>query len=107
MEYTHILKQEIKNFNINFAKYIQQKACNSEINFVFTSSRSHLIPGTNISLGTLKAYPMSVFFDQYSVVKIIQELKSCIDNYITNYANNDTHNITSLISDDMVYKEKR
>lgn len=101
------LQQEIKNFNINFAKYIQQKACNSEINFVFTSSRSHVIPGTNISLGTLKAYPMSVFFDQYSVVKIIQELKNCIDDYITNYTNNDTRNITSLISDDMVYKEKK
>ena len=50
---------------------------------------------------------MSVFFDQYSVVKIIQELKNCIDDYITNYTNNDTHNITSLISDDMVYKEKK
>ena len=50
---------------------------------------------------------MSVFFNQHSARKIIQELKSCIDNYMSDYANNNAHDITGLISDDMVYKEKK
>ena len=47
----------------------------------FTSSRSHLVPGTDVSFGTLKAYPMSAFLDKKVVEKIIVELDGLLEDY--------------------------
>ncbi len=47
-------KEDIKEFNINYAKYILEKRKNGEITFTFTSSRSYKIPNTNIKLESIK-----------------------------------------------------
>ena len=55
----------IKKYNVDFSKFILNRAKNNLINFTFTSSRSYKYNGTNISLGALKIYPISVFFDKF------------------------------------------
>ena len=97
---------EIRNYNVKFAERIQTKAHNSECSFVFTSSRSHLVPGTSISLGTLKAYPMSVFFDEENAVKILSELEKEIEAFTKN-PNEGPALPSNAISDDMVYRKGR
>lgn len=40
--------EEIRNYNINYAKYILEKGKNRENSFTYTSSRSYKVPNTNI-----------------------------------------------------------
>lgn len=108
VESGEMIRREIKSFNVGFADFIQGLARDGRIHFVFTSSRSHMVPGTNISLGTLKAYPMSVFFDDVAARKIIEELIKSIDVYekiFKEYSANDRRKV-GIISDDMVYRNK-
>lgn len=73
---------KIKEFNVGFGKYILNKVINNKISFFFTSSRSYTLPNSNIKVGTLKAYPMSVFLTKEEVDRIIDELNNEIENYI-------------------------
>lgn len=73
---------KIRDFNVGFGKYILNKAINNKISFFFTSSRSYTLPNSNIKVGTLKAYPMSVFLTREEVDRIICELNNEINNYI-------------------------
>ena len=96
-------REKIKQFNIDYAKFIQRRARESQCNFIFTSSRSHVIEGTNVSLGTLKAYPMSVFFNKQIAKQIAHE----IDESIKLFSSSHEHQLgeVSSISDDMVYRK--
>ena len=98
--------QKIKEYNVNYAKYILEKGKRAKISFTFTASRSYKIPNTNIKLGALKAYPMSVFLNEYEVTKLVNDIVNTIEEYKNrleeiDYAKLDT------ISDNMVYKEKK
>lgn len=98
--------EEIKKYNINYAKYILEKAKNDEISFTCTSSRSYKIPKTDIKLGALKAYPMSVFFNNEEVKLIVKEVFNSIDDYKRDIEKFDYMKLFS-ISDDMVYRDKK
>ena len=91
--------------NVNYSKYILEQSIRGNIRFTFTSSRSYVIPNTNIKLGVLKAYPMSVFLDYKEMDKILKEINKTIDEYskidISKYDKKTT------ISDDMVYRERK
>ena len=95
-----------KEFNINYAKYILEKGKNGEITFTFTSSRSYKIPNTNIKLGALKAYPMSVFLNENEVNNLKEEISISIENYKKSLKNIDYTKLYN-ISDNMVYRSKR
>ena len=71
----------LKNYNVDFGKYILNMAVNREISFFFTSSRSYTLPNTDLKLGVLKAYPMSVFLNKNYIKNIIEELKERIKVY--------------------------
>lgn len=73
---------DLKEFNVGFGKYILNKAINNKISFFFTSSRSYTLPNSDIKVGTLKVYPMSVFLNKNEVDRIIDELNKEIENYI-------------------------
>lgn len=96
---------EIREYNVNYSKYILEQSIRGNIRFTFTSSRSYVIPNTNIKLGVLKAYPMSVFLDYKEMDKILKEINKTIDEYskidISKYDKKTT------ISDDMVYRERK
>ena len=94
----------IKKYNVDFSKFILDKARNNLINFTFTSSRSYKYNGTNINLGALKIYPISVFFDKEEATKLVKNIINEIKEY--KYNTKSYENEIS-ISDDMVYKERR
>ena len=89
----------IKEFNINYSKYILNKAIKSEISFCYTSSRSYVIPGTEIKIGAIKAYPMSIFLTKKETKRIVKEIEKTIADYIENI--NIDFGTTELL-DDMV-----
>ena len=99
-------QNRIKKYNVNFAKYVRAMARDERTWIAFTSSRSHLVPGTNVSFGTLKAYPMSVFFDKESVGKIMIELDRLLESY-KRLASDGGQFDGDAISDDMVYRKRR
>ena len=99
-------RENIKEYNINYAKYILEKGKNGEISFTFTSSRSYKIPNTNIKLGALKAYPMSVFLNENEVKNLVKEISISIEDYKKSLENIDYTKL-SAISDNMVYRSKR
>lgn len=80
-KYSNIEIDEIKNYNINYGKYILKKSIKNEIHFIFTSSRSYKLPGTEIKIGALKTYPMSVYMTFDKVDEIINEINASIDSY--------------------------
>ena len=94
----------IKKYNVDFSKFILNRAKNNLINFTFTSSRSYKYNGTNISLGALKIYPISVFFDKEEATKLVKNIINEIKKYKENTKNYENE---ISISDDMVYKERR
>ena len=94
----------IKKYNIGFSKFILDRAKNNLINFTFTSSRSYKYNGTNISLGALKIYPISVFFDKEEATKLVENIINEIKVYKDNTKSYENE---ISISDDMVYKERR
>ena len=94
----------IKNYNINYGKFVLEKSKNGEISFTYTSSRSYTIPGTNIKLGALKAYPMSVFLNHKETIRITNEIFLNIEEYMNDQGSNFSE--SEFISDDMVYRAK-
>ena len=99
-------REKIKEYNINYAKYILKKGKNGEISFTFTSSRSYKIPNTNIKLGALKAYPMSVFLNENKVKSLVKEISISIEDYKKSLKNIDYTKLYT-ISDNMVYRNKK
>lgn len=99
-------RENIKEYNINYAKYILDKGKNGEISFTFTSSRSYKIPNTSIKLGALKAYPMSVFLNENEVQNLVKEISISIEDYKESLENTDYTKL-SAISDNMVYRNKK
>lgn len=92
----------IKEYNINYGKYILNKAVNNKISFCYTSSRSYVIPCTNIKIGALKAYPMSVFLTKSETRRIVKE----IEKTIIDYSNGSNINLDiNELSDNMVYRD--
>lgn len=98
--------QQIKEYNINYAKYILENGKNGKISFTFTSSRSYKIPNTNIKLGVLKAYPMSVFLNNSEAEKLVKDISASIEEYKSNLEKVKNIKI-SPISDEMVYRERK
>lgn len=73
---------------------------------IFGSSRSYKIPGSDISLGALKAYPMSPFLTTTEVGRIIKEVGQSIEEYRDKFdESNYAHK--KYISDEMVYREHK
>ena len=96
---------KIRNYNVNYGKYILEQSKNSNISFTYTSSRSYVVPGTNIKIGALKAYPMSVFLTYEEIDRILAEISETIDEYSKTDAKEYVNKVS--ISDNMVYREKK
>ena len=90
----------IKEYNVKYSKYLLEKALKNEVHFLYTSSRSYTFPNTNIKIGALKAYPMSVHITNELVDDIIVEMSEVIMKYdkIKQFDNN------MELSDNMVYR---
>lgn len=109
LEGIHELSEEqidrIRTYNTDYAKYILQKGEQGDVSFTYTSSRSYKIPGTDISLGVLKAYPMSPFLTAQEVDRIVHEVGESVELYAGGN-DNAGYSQRKYISDEMVYREK-
>lgn len=108
MEILNLNQKEIKyikDYNVKYGKFVKDLSRKGEISFTYTSSRSYTVGNTNISLGAIKAYPLSVFFDKKSIKRIVKEIFKNIDSYITEEQKL-VFNESCHVTDDMVYKIK-
>lgn len=92
--------EEIKEYNVNFGKYILRLAVENKIHFIFTSSRSYKLPNSNIKIGALKSYPMSVHMTPELVENIVNEINKTIENYEKEKKTVEKYEL----SDNMVYR---
>lgn len=96
---------EIKNYNIKYGEYIKELSLQGKINFTFTSSRSYVLKGTNIKIGALKIYPLSVFLTKAKSKFLLKEIIQNIDEFIKQEKNIQIKELKNS-PEDMVYKEK-
>lgn len=95
--------EHIRNFNVNYGKFIQNLSHKGEIKFTYTSSRSYTVGNTGIKIGAIKAYPLSVFFNKKILKDIIAEIYKTIDAFVL-YEDQKVTQAEKHIVDDMVYK---
>lgn len=70
--------RKVRELNVSFGKKIISDCVQKKKHFIFTASRSYCVPGTDIQVGALKAYPMSIFFDTVQAITIAEEVRSSI-----------------------------
>lgn len=95
---------EIKSYNEGFASYLSQKAKENKATQVFTISRSYTLPKSDIKIGALKIYPMSVFLNDKVAEEIASSIAKTIAEYKLNKKEMDATN-TKVISDELVYRK--
>lgn len=96
---------EIKNYNIKYGEYIKKLGLENKVSFTYTSSRSYVLKGTNIKIGALKIYPLSVFLTRNVAKRLLKEMVKSIDNFIQEETQI-KFSENKYFPDDMVYKEK-
>lgn len=95
----------IKNYNIAYGEYVKKLSFRGEINFTYTSSRSYTLKGTDIKIGALKAYPLSMFLTKKITRNLVKQINENIDNFIA--SEKQIHIPENKYTpDDMVYREK-
>lgn len=75
---------QIRDINITFGKKVLSDCVKHNKHFIFTSSRSYTLPGTNIKIGALKAYPMSIYFDRNNALSIAREILESVSELFNN-----------------------
>ena len=78
--------RQLQELNAAFGKKILADCVNRSKHFLFTSSRSYTLPGTDIKIGALKAYPMSVFLDKEQAQVLAAEISESISEFFCNTA---------------------
>ena len=74
---------KVKNYNLNFTRYVDELNEKGETCLAFTASDIFTVAGTNVCLGSIKAYPMSPHYNKEiinAIVAIISKLKDRYDN---------------------------
>ena len=62
---------KVKNYNLNFTRYVDELNEKGETHLAFTASDVFTVAGTNVCLGSIKAYPMSPHYNQENIDAII------------------------------------
>lgn len=97
----------IKQYNIGYAKFVLEKGRKGEISFTYTSSRSYKVPGSDISLGAIKAYPISPFLNVSSAERVFREVIKSIEEYEIYSKSIKDKDEGKYISDEMVYRDSK
>ena len=91
--------EQFRNLNLSFGKKILADCVKQDKHFIFTASRSYTLPGTDIKIGALKAYPMSVFFDHKQADVIANEVLQSISELFADMEDSDRYNSFDLFQD--------
>lgn len=73
---------KVKNYNLNFTRYVDELNEKGETHLAFTASDIFTVAGTNVCLGSIKAYPMSPHYTQENIdaiIDLISRLKNRYD----------------------------
>lgn len=73
---------KVKNYNLNFTRYVDELNEKGETHLAFTASDIFTVAGTNVCLGSIKAYPMSPHYTHENIdaiIDLISELKKRYD----------------------------
>ena len=96
--------QQIKTYNQKFALFVEQQAHLGTITFTFTASRSYVLPESKITVGALKLYPMSVYFDKDVALNVAAQMQSMIKFFEKNY-DKLTLRENQYVPADLVYRQ--
>ena len=94
---------KVKNYNLNFTRYVDELNEKGETHLAFTASDIFTVAGTNVCLGSIKAYPMSPHFNRESIDVIISSITKLKERY-----DNDkewTFKNLHYMPEDMVYRK--
>lgn len=92
----------IKNYNINYALYVNELNKQHKLSFTLTASDAFNVKNTDVCLGSQKAYPMSLFVTKDDVRLIVAEMMETKRNYDLEDNKNYSHIENSPV--DMVYR---
>jgi glutamate/tyrosine decarboxylase-like PLP-dependent enzyme len=73
--------KEIKDYNTRYGKFVLRECIERKTNFLFTSSRSYTLPGTDIKIGAIKAYPFSIFLTEENAEVLAKEVGESIQRF--------------------------
>ncbi len=91
--------EQFRTLNQSFGKKILADCVKQRKHFIFTASRSYTLPGTDIKIGALKAYPMSVFFDHEQANVIADEVLQSITEFFVDLEAGDRYDCFDLFQD--------
>ena len=72
---------KVKNYNLNFTRYVDELNEKGETNLAFTASDVFTVAGTNVCLGSIKAYPMSPHYTKENIDAIIALITTLKERY--------------------------
>lgn len=72
---------KVKNYNLNFTRYVDELNEKGETHLAFTASDVFTVTGTNVCLGSIKAYPMSPYYTKENIDAIIALIVSLKERY--------------------------
>lgn len=72
---------KVKNYNLNFTRYVDELNEKGETHLAFTASDVFTVTGTNVCLGSIKAYPMSPHYTKENIDAIIALIVSLKERY--------------------------
>ena len=93
---------KIKNYNLNFTRYVDEINEKGETNLAFTASDVFTVAGTNVCLGSIKAYPMSPHYTKENIDAIVALIATLKERYDRD--ENWTFKTLHYIPADMVYR---
>lgn len=72
---------KVKNYNLNFTRYVDELNEKGETNLAFTASDVFTVAGTDVCLGSIKAYPMSPHYTKDNIDAIIALITTLKERY--------------------------
>ena len=93
---------KVKNYNLNFTRYVDELNEKGETHLAFTASDVFTVAGTNVCLGSIKAYPMSPHYTKENIDAIVALIATLKERYDRD--ENWTFKTLHYIPADMVYR---
>ena len=94
---------KVKNYNLNFTRYVEELNEKGKTELAFTASDIFTVAGTNVCLGSIKAYPMSPHYTNENIDRIINLIEVLKKRYDAD--ENWTFKTLYYTPEDMVYRK--
>ena len=92
--------EKIKQYNVRFGNYVKELVESNRVGINFTATDAFAVNNTNVYLGMMKMYPLSVLGNQETNRCFIQEIRRLKEQF----DQMDQHSISDHSAKDMVYR---